>query len=67
MATLTIKYDGRNPIFKQVLDLFVALGGTISDEKSESSNSMMIEKVRQGREDFKNGNYKVIKTEDIWK
>ncbi|MBQ6306097.1 MAG: hypothetical protein IJK78_05995 [Bacteroidales bacterium] len=67
MATLTIKYDGRNPIFKQVLDLFVALGGTISDEKSESSNSMMIEKIRQGREDFKNGNYKVIKTEDIWK
>ena len=67
MATLTIEYDGRNPIFKQVLDLFVALGGTISDEKSESSNSMMIEKIRQGREDFKNGNYKVIKTEDIWK
>jgi hypothetical protein len=67
MATLTIKYDGRNPIFKQVLDLFVALGGTISDEKSESLNSMMIEKIRQGREDFKNGNYKVIKTEDIWK
>jgi hypothetical protein len=67
MATLTIKYDGRNPIFKQVLDLFVALGGTISDEKSESSNSMMIEKIRQGREDFKNGNYKVIKTEDLWK
>lgn len=67
MATHTIKYDGRNPIFKQVLDLFVALGGTISDEKSESSNSMMIEKIRQGREDFKNGNYKVIKTEDIWK
>ncbi len=67
MATLTIKYDGRNPIFKQVLDLFVALGGSISDEKSESSNSMMIEKIRQGREDFKNGNYKVIKTEDIWK
>ena len=67
MATLTIKYDGRHPIFKQVLDLFVALGGTISDEKSESSNSMMIEKIRQGREDFKNGNYKVIKTEDIWK
>lgn len=66
MATLTIKYDGRNPIFKQVLDLFVALGGTISDEKSTSSNAMM-EKIRQGREDFKNGNYKVIKTEDIWK
>ncbi len=67
MATLTIKYDGRNPIFKQVLDLFVALGGTIYDEKSASSNAMMIEKIRQGREDFKSGNYKVIKTEDIWK
>lgn len=67
MATLTIKYDGRNPIFKQVLDLFVALGGTISDENETTSNAIMVEKIRQGREDFKNGNYKVIKTEDIWK
>ena len=69
MATVTIQYDGRNAALKQLMQLFVTLGGRIIDDKVDAPqyDPEMVAKVRRGREDFKKGNYKIIKTEDLWK
>ena len=68
MATYTITFDGRNNALKKVLELFVALGGRVEEGKTtEKYDPEFVEMLRKGEEDFKAGNYKVIKTEDIWK
>lgn len=69
MATVTIQYDARNTALRQLMQLFVTLGGRIIDDKADAPqyDPEMVAKVRRGREDFKKGNYKIIKTEDLWK
>lgn len=67
MATITMHYDGRNAAFKQLIQLFLTLGGRVVEEKEPEYDPEMVAKVRRGREDFKKGNYKIIKTEDLWK
>lgn len=63
MATITIKYDGRNPVFKNLIEIFKALGGIIADCDEESGSkktNKAIEELEQGKgrhysnfEDFK--------------
>lgn len=60
-------YDGRNAAFKQLIQLFLTLGGRVVEEKEPEYDPEMVAKVRRGREEFKKGNYKIIKTEDLWK
>lgn len=67
MATITMHYDGRNAAFKQLIQLFLTLGGRVVEENDPEYDPEMVAKVRRGREDFKKGNYKIIKTEDLWK
>lgn len=68
MATVTIQYDGRNTALKQLMQLFVTLGGRIVDEKADAPkyDPEMVAKVRRGREDFKQGKCVTINPEDIW-
>jgi hypothetical protein len=69
MATVTIQYDARNSALKQLMQLFVTLGGRIIDDKAEAPkhDPEMVAKVRRGQEAFRRGDYKIIKTEDLWK
>ena len=68
-ATVTLEYDSKNDALKQVLQLFVTLGGNIIDVENDDdlNNPDFLAKIKRGQEDYKKGNYKIIKTEDLWK
>jgi len=66
MATITLHYDGRNTAFKQLIQLFLTLGGRVVEENEPEYDPEMVAKVRRGREDFKKGKCVTIKAEDIW-
>ena len=68
MATVTIQYDARNTALKQLMQLFVTLGGRIVDDDADAPkyDPEMVEKVRRGREDFKKGKCVTIKASEIW-
>lgn len=68
-TTVTLEYDSKNDALKQVLQLFVTLGGNIVDVENDDDlkDPEPLEKIRRGQEDYKKGNYKIIKTEDLWK
>lgn len=68
MATVTIQYDGHSTAFKQLLQLFVTLGGRIISDKADANeyDPEMVAKVKRGREDFKEGKCVTIKADEIW-
>lgn len=66
MATITLQYDGRNAALKQLIQLFLTLGGRVVEDKEPKYDPEMVSKVRRGREDFKKGKCVTIKAEDIW-
>lgn len=66
MATIKLQYDGRNAAFKQLIQLFLTLGGRVVEEKEPQYDPEIVAKVRRGREDFKKGKCVTIKAEDIW-
>jgi len=68
-ATVTLEYDSKNDALKQVLQLFVTLGGNIieSENDDDLKDPEFLAKIKRGQEDYKNGNYKIIKTENLWK
>jgi hypothetical protein len=37
------------------------------EEEKSAYNPEFVEKIKRSEEDFKSGNYKAIKTEDLWK
>lgn len=68
-TTVTLEYDSKNDALKQVLQLFVTLGGNIINVENDDdlNDPEFLEKIKRGQEDYKNGNYKIIKNEDLWK
>ena len=68
MATVTIQYDARNAALKQLVQLFITLGGRIVDNNAAVSeyDPEMVAKVRHGREEFKKGKCVTIKASEIW-
>lgn len=61
-------YPKHNATFKQLIQLFLTLGGRIVDDHDDEPkyDPEMVAKVRRGREDFKKGKCVTIKAEDIW-
>ena len=47
MATIIMEYDGRNAAMKKLVEVFIALGGKVTERKNELEKS--IEEVEQGR------------------
>ena len=66
MATITLQYDGRNTAFKQLIQLFLTLGGRIVEDTEPKYDPEMVAKVRKGREDFRKGKCVTIKASEIW-
>lgn len=56
MATITIKYDGRNAIIKKALELVVTAGGIVQEEQPPKKTG-----IEMGMEDIKYGRYREIK------
>lgn len=68
MATVTLQYDGRSASAKSLIDFLRTLSFVkVCEDAEPEYDPEMVAKVRRGREDFKKGNYKIIKTEDLWK
>ena len=39
----------------------------IKSQDEQPYDAAFVEKIEQGDKDFENGNFKIIKTEDLWK
>lgn len=50
MATITLEYDGRNIVFKKLIEAFIALGATAKVEKKRPNGlDKAIEDIEKGR------------------
>lgn len=68
MATVTLNYDGRNVNARKMLEALISVGLFQKAETQEQPrySRAMIEKVRKGREDLKNGKGVIIDTAHLW-
>lgn len=57
MATITLQYDARNTIFKQLIQLFISLGGKV-EVKEDDAIGDEARKIAQNYSDVKKGKIK---------
>lgn len=57
MATVTLKYDARNTIFKQLIQLFISLGGEV-ETKEKNTVSPEAREIAKRYSDVKSGKVK---------
>lgn len=57
MATITLQYDARNTIFKQLIQLFISLGGKV-EVKEDDALGDEARKIAQNYSDVKKGKFK---------
>ncbi len=62
MTTKTIQYDGRSTALKQVLELFITLGGSIIDKEENPYDQEFVKKVRRGEKSKK----REVDLDKIW-
>jgi hypothetical protein len=69
MAQVTIEYDARNVSAKKFLEAFLSLPFfKIKEEKEKSPyDPEFVKKIEESKKQYKEGKYKAIKTEDLWK
>ena len=68
MATITLEYDARNSILKSLIENVSTIKGIrIVHEQEPKYNKQMIDKINQSKKEFANKQYKIIKTEELWK
>ena len=65
MTTKTIQYDGRSTALKQVLELFVSLGGKIIENDKDEKSPYDPEFVKKVRRAEKSNKHK-IDLDKIW-
>ena len=63
MATITLQYDGRNTAFKQLIQLFLTLGGRVVEEKEPVYDPEFVAKIERSRK----SKGKKIALDDLWK
>mgnify|MGYP003292824221 CR=1 FL=1 len=69
MATITLNYNDRNTSLRKAIEFITSLKGikVMTKTEEERLKDTMENKLREGERDFKSGNYRVIKTADLWK
>ena len=67
MNTITLTYDNRNPLAVSIIQSILQSGVFSVTETSDTYNPEFIKKIKTSEEQFAAGNYKSIKTEDLWK
>lgn len=69
MATITLNYNDRNTSLQKAIEFITSLKGikVVTKTEEERLKDTMENKLREGERDFKSGNYRVIKTADLWK
>ncbi len=66
MTTLTVKPKNKKELLKAKKMLKV-LEISFEDNNDKPYNEAFVASIKQGREDYKNGNCKTIALEDLWK
>ena len=67
MATITLQYDARSTSAKRLLEFLRTLSFIkISEDAAPEYDPEMVAKVKRGQAAFARGDYKIIKTEDLW-
>ena len=69
MATITLEYDGRNKLMRDLIALLEKYGAKRKTvEKEESSyNPEYVAMIKRSQKEARDGKYKAIRTEDLWK
>ena len=67
MSTVTLTYDNRNSLAKSILNSILQSGVFSVSEKEETYNPEFVKKIKNSEAEFASGNYKSIKTDDLWK
>jgi len=66
MNTVTLTYDSRNSLAMSILQS-IAQSGVFFVSETSNYNPDFVKKIKTSEEQFAAGNYKSIKTEDLWK
>jgi len=67
MSTVTLTYDKRNSLAVSILQSVLQSGVFSVSETSNTYNPEFVKKIKTSEEQFAAGNYKAIKTQDLWK
>ena len=67
MNTITLTYDKRNSLAVSIIQSVLQSGVFSVSEISDTYNPEFVEKIKTSEKQFTTGNYKSIKTEDLWK
>ena len=67
MSTVTLTYDNRNSLAISILHSILQSGVFSVSETSDVYNTEFVKKIKTSDEQFATGNYKSIKTQDLWK
>lgn len=67
MATITLQYDARSTSAKRLLEFLRTLSFIkINEDVAPEYDPEMVAKVKRGQAAFARGDYKIIKTEELW-
>lgn len=47
MATITLKYDARNPLIKSIINSAILAGATVEENKPSPYNKEFVKKIRR--------------------
>jgi hypothetical protein len=67
MNTITLTYDEQDSLANSILKSILQSGVFSVQENSESYNPEFVEKIKTSEAEFAKGEYKSIKTDDLWK
>ena len=67
MNSITLTYDSRNSLAKSILNSILQSGVFSVSEKTDTYNPEFVKKIKNSETEFALGNYKSIKTDDLWK
>lgn len=67
MASYTIKINERTNAGKSLLKYLASLGVLVEKKTESQYDQELLEVVKKGDDDYKNGKCKKVKVEDLWK
>jgi len=67
MSTITLTYDNHNSLANSILQSVLQSGVFSVADKSDAYNPEFVAKINASETEFSEGNYKSIKTDDLWK
>ena len=67
MSTITLTYDNQNSLANSILKSILQSGVFSVKESSDTYNPEFVEKIKTSEAEFAEGNFKSIKSDDLWK